>query len=103
MESKLAEAEKINALHKEKSARENVGGTIGGAFGATLEAMHMNEIKEHKVNHRRQHLSATFEYMNLSRAINQASNWQSRAWIAAHSLTQVFRTDHPPSVFLICT
>ena len=49
METKLAEAEKINALHKEKSARENVGGTVGGAFGATLEAMHMNEIKEHKV------------------------------------------------------
>ena len=47
-ETKLTEAEKINALHKEKSMREHVGGTLGGQFGATMEAMHRNEIKEHK-------------------------------------------------------
>mmetsp|Transcript_4996 Transcript_4996/g.10916 ORF Transcript_4996/g.10916 Transcript_4996/m.10916 type:complete len:232 (+) Transcript_4996:698-1393(+) len=48
LETRVAEAEKINMLHKEKSMREHVGGTLGGQFGATLEAMHSKEIKEHK-------------------------------------------------------
>lgn len=43
-ELRLAEAEKINQLHKEKNARENVGGTVGGAFGARLEAIH-NKVR----------------------------------------------------------